>query len=372
VVHDHEGDFKVNAIIVATPAMEPPEKIVTLLHSGDGEIVSPIVTQVETCLKSQGYVVNFCTLHQTPPQSQDILSILDLESSPFFTSITPSTFHDFTNFITHLPSSSGILWTTRSSQLKCRNPDYALALGMARTIRCELLLDFGTLELDTTDDPGVWEIVSAVLEKFQCRIKNGELDPDWEYALSEGIVYIPRFRPISVPQELAKPSPGGQVKKLVIGKRGLLQTLQWVERPLATTLKGDDIEIEMRTVAMNFKDVLISMGIIEGRVIEGKGLGCEGAGVVRRIGSNIKHLKPGDRVIYFGMGAFATIVMWDTSSGLLVKIPEGMSDVDAATLPAVYGTVVHSLLDVARMEKGQVRVRFCEALRRMMTANPCV
>ncbi|KAH0559951.1 hypothetical protein GP486_003526 [Trichoglossum hirsutum] len=356
VVHDHEGDFKMNAVIVAAPAAaERPEgRRVTLLHSG-GETCSPVVTQMEASLKSQGYTIDLCTLHQTPPPDQDVLSLLDLESTPFFASITPLTFHAFRQFITHLPSpSTGILWVTRSSQLKCQNPEYGLIHGMARTARCELSLDFGTLEVDHIDNSGLWgDMVVKVLEKFQRRDKDGEMGPDWEFAISEGMVHVPRFKPISVLHELAKSSLGRPVKKLVIGKRGLLQTLQWVERPLTSALNEGDVEVEMRAVGLNFKDVIISMGIIEGRVIEGDGLGCEGAGVVRRVGSGIKHLKPGDRVIYFGMGSFATIVKWDSSLGLVMKIPEYMSFADAATLPVVYGTVVYSLLDVARAEKGQ-------------------
>ena len=37
-------------------------------------------------------------------------------------------------------------------------------------------------------------------------------------------------------------------------------------------------------------------------------------------------------------------------------MPDDLSFEDAATMPCVYGTVIHGLLDKARLEEGQVRI----------------
>ena len=83
------------------------------------------------------------------------------------------------------------------------------------------------------------------------------------------------------------------------------------------------------------------------------GIGLEGAGVVRRLGSEVKDFKVGDRVIMFDHGCFSTRLA--ISAKLCAKIPEELSFEEAATLPCVYSTVIHSLLTIGRLEKGQVR-----------------
>ena len=98
---------------------------------------------------------------------------------------------------------------------------------------------------------------------------------------------------------------------------------------------------------------MISQGILEGQKIEGNGLGCEGAGVIRKVGPDATH-KIGDRVIVFASGSFSTTLV--TISKLCVKMADDLDFVNAASMPCVYGTVIHSLLDKANLEKDQVRI----------------
>jgi NADPH:quinone reductase-like Zn-dependent oxidoreductase len=83
------------------------------------------------------------------------------------------------------------------------------------------------------------------------------------------------------------------------------------------------------------------------------GIGLEGAGVVRGVGSGARDFKVGDRVIMFEHGCFSTRLA--VSAKLCAKIPGDLSFEEAATLPCVYSTVIYSLLTVGRLEKGQVR-----------------
>lgn len=91
------------------------------------------------------------------------------------------------------------------------------------------------------------------------------------------------------------------------------------------------------------------MGIVE---VPKAGLGLEAAGIIRRIGSQVKDLSVGDRVMVLGTGCFSTSFI--TASSLCAKMPNELSFEDGATMPCVYGTVIYSLVDVARLEKGQV------------------
>lgn len=97
------------------------------------------------------------------------------------------------------------------------------------------------------------------------------------------------------------------------------------------------------------------MGVVDAASDEN---GLEGAGVVHRVGSEVKDFKVGDRVIIFDHGCFSTRMA--ISAKLCAKIPGDLSFEEAATLPCVYSTVIHSLLTIGRLEKGQVRELGCD------------
>ena len=83
------------------------------------------------------------------------------------------------------------------------------------------------------------------------------------------------------------------------------------------------------------------------------GIGLEGAGIVRGLGSKVNDFRVGDRVLIFEHGCFSTRIA--VSEQLCAKIPSDLSFEEAATMPCVYSTVIHSLLMLGRLEKGQVR-----------------
>src|ERR1700722_18186091 len=95
------------------------------------------------------------------------------------------------------------------------------------------------------------------------------------------------------------------------------------------------------------------MGIVDGRSEEGNSLGCECAGIVRKIGSNVQNVKVGDRVMVFSAGSLCTRIK--PLSRLCTKIPDSLSFEEAATMPCVYSTVIWSLIDIGRLTIGQVR-----------------
>jgi len=90
------------------------------------------------------------------------------------------------------------------------------------------------------------------------------------------------------------------------------------------------------------------MGIIESSA---GGLGLEASAIVTKVGSAVSGFAIGDRVIAFKSGCFSTKM--HISSMLCAKIPDGLSDADAATLPTVYSTVIHSLMNLGNLQSGQ-------------------
>lgn len=105
--------------------------------------------------------------------------------------------------------------------------------------------------------------------------------------------------------------------------------------------------VEVEAVGMNFKDVLIAMGIVGSTSAN---FGLEGAGTIKAVGSGVSDMKAGDRVLVFGAGCFSTSLV--VSASLCAKIPDNLSFEDAATMPCVFATAIYSLLHVGRLEKG--------------------
>lgn len=144
-------------------------------------------------------------------------------------------------------------------------------------------------------------------------------------------------------------------KGLVVGKRGLLQTLQWTGQYLDEP-GPDDAQVRMSAVGLNFTDVIIAMGIIDSVEALGKGynaFGLEGTGYVTKKGANVNHIEIGDRVMLIGTNSAGFATEIQRPGTFCVKIPDHLSDVDAATLPAVYVTVLLCFIDRYQLRKGQ-------------------
>ena len=103
------------------------------------------------------------------------------------------------------------------------------------------------------------------------------------------------------------------------------------------------------------QDVLIAMESLS-HSLGGAPLGKDTTGVIRRIGSNVRNVEVGDRI--FGLAPRGSITdRLILPSSLAVKLPEDLTFEDAATMPCCFATAIHSLLNVGRITKGQVRLR---------------
>ncbi|KAF2195930.1 hypothetical protein K469DRAFT_545317 [Zopfia rhizophila CBS 207.26] len=342
---DNDGQINAN-IIASNPPLPPPSNRITLLYD---DPTACRVEEVAAVLASDDYEIDRCAFPSIPPADQDMVVLMDVER-PFFHEADEATFGEWIRWLGHL-SGRRTLWVTGAAQIRPKNPGYGMTIGMTRTLRTELGLDVATLELDSFDSAG-WDALKQVLPHFRRRSRESHhgTKPVVEWAFANGAIQVGRFHWISVNNELAALEAAGPAKKLDIEKRGFLNSFYWKEH-FPKEPAGNWVQVKTKAVGLNFKDVLISMGIVEGAVIEGDGLGCESSGVVLKVGPDVKSAQPGDRVLVFTTGAFSTTIT--TSEQVCVKLPESLSDVDAASMAAVYSTAIHSLVDRARLEAGQ-------------------
>ena len=111
------------------------------------------------------------------------------------------------------------------------------------------------------------------------------------------------------------------------------------------------IEVSVAACNLNFADVLIAFGrypSFEGRLPQ---LGADFAGVVTAVGDGVTDHQVGDRVAGISTdGAWCTFVTCD--AGLAVKIPEGITEGQAAAVPSAHATAWYGLHDLAHMDEG--------------------
>ncbi|WP_156522250.1 zinc-binding dehydrogenase, partial [Nocardia vulneris] len=112
-------------------------------------------------------------------------------------------------------------------------------------------------------------------------------------------------------------------------------------------LDEGQVRIEVRAGGLNFRDVLVCLGMVPDVAF----LGGEASGVVVEVGTGVEGFAPGDRVmglIDAGLGPMAV-----TDQRLITHIPERWSFIEAATVPVVFLTAYYGLKDLAHARSGQ-------------------
>lgn len=116
--------------------------------------------------------------------------------------------------------------------------------------------------------------------------------------------------------------------------------------------KKNDVIIDIHAAGVNFPDTLIIEGKYQVKPPFPFSPGGEAAGVVSAVGENVKHLKPGDRVMALtGFGSFAEKVAAD--AGRVLPMPDDMDYVTAAGFSMTYGTSMHALKQRANLQPGE-------------------
>ncbi|KAK2811573.1 hypothetical protein FQN49_008445, partial [Arthroderma sp. PD_2] len=315
-------------------------KDVTLLAGGSPR---PWAKEVACTLREQGYNVNWGTLTQAPPADQWIISLLDLDG-PYLHNISEQGYTALHAFLTHI-NKSKMIWVTNMGQLACADPRFSLIFGLARTLRHELALDISTFETDIFDSTAVNAFL-GVLKKLEWSREHSNADPEYEFSFYNGTVHTARCHWTSPRLQMPIQPTDETPWKLAIGSLGSVDTLHWAPFE-QVKLKGNDVEVEMVYLGLNFRDIMVALGLFG----DPEDFGIEGSGIIRRVGPDVAKCKPGDRVMVLAQGAFRTRVV--KPEDMVLKIADELSLEDAATMPCVYFTAIMCLDMLARVKEGQ-------------------
>ncbi|KAF2231041.1 PKSKA1 [Viridothelium virens] len=254
-----------------------------------------------------------------------------------------------------------LLWVTTGAQLSVTDPTKAAISGLFRTIRAEEQLRFITLDVESPTGDATVAAISACLDRLSASNNEHNTPVDSEFVERGGVVHVSRLIPDATltklesdrldaaPSETADLHACKTLVQLHCKRLGNLDAVHFTETaPEPTPLPDGMIEVEICAAGLNYKDVVVTMGIVPGDETQ---LGHEAAGVVTQVAPGVSGFAVGDRVVVFGKGCFANRLR--TTPSRIHRIPDDMTFEEASTLAVVYLTSIHSLLDLGNLSAGK-------------------
>ena len=213
--------------------------------------------------------------------------------------------------------------------------------SMAIEIGEEAGLDFRLVDLGADDDLETL----AWLARHDLRER--------ELAVREGRLWVPRV--LSDRDEYPRVRPGEDPSYRLFldnaGQIGGLRMKTYDPPPLGP----HHVEIDVAAAALNFRDVMVTLGLLPALAYErsalGREVGMEASGVVRRAGVAVEGLEPGDEVVFVDGGCIANRAT--VGQHRVFPKPAGLSMEEAAASLSVYVTAYYALIHLARLRRGQ-------------------
>ncbi|KAJ8131128.1 hypothetical protein O1611_g2501 [Lasiodiplodia mahajangana] len=289
-----------------------------------------------------------------------VLSLLEAET-PFVYGLSETNFALLKRV---LIGSRGGLWVSRSNRQldPSGDPIFCCTVGLLRCLRSEkpeicmheLALSPG---IHADSQEAAEFVVRALKSILEAESLNYEAET--EIAEHDGRLYIPRViddRDLNKSLEMIGKQPAtemqpffqpGRPLRLDINSLNRLDTLHFIEDSVPPEPLGEnDIELEVHVNGLSFVDSMVTMGLVTDRE-----LGVEASGIIKSVGSKVTTVKPGDRVATFCSGACRNLLRMHET--FVVKLWDGMSLEEGASLPAAYVTAYQAVYEVGRLAPGE-------------------
>jgi NADPH:quinone reductase-like Zn-dependent oxidoreductase len=141
----------------------------------------------------------------------------------------------------------------------------------------------------------------------------------------------------------------GENFRAVVPKAGILESITFRSIPRRVPGPGE-IEIEAKAIGINFRDLMIALGMYPSLAGDVPVMGSDCSGVVTAVGPGVDRFAVGDEVYAFGSPYEAYPVVY---SGFASKKPAGMSFEEAAAIPTVFITAYFALSRLGRLQAGE-------------------
>lgn len=141
-----------------------------------------------------------------------------------------------------------------------------------------------------------------------------------------------------------------QVKAIQFDKPGGPSVMKWRDVELGRPRKGEAL-VRHTAIGLNYIDTYHRSGLYPLPLPSGVGL--EACGVVEKVGAGVDWVKPGDRVAYAGGPPGAYCEARIMPAHVLVKVPNGISDEQAASMMLKGMTTEYLIRRTYRVKKGE-------------------
>lgn len=255
----------------------------------------------------------------------------------------------------------GILWITFGGYRNGKSAGAGAVSGLLRTLRSENDgMRYVTCDVDSGDFSKP-ETTRAISKVFVASFSESGVNPsvrDFEYAVRDGRISIPRIVEDKIANKaiMAQASNAeleeqplwqeGSCLCLDMGHIGLLDTFHFIHsEKTSAELPHDEVEIEVKTVGLNFHDLMVATG----QLPDPNGFGTECAGIVTKVGKTACDVEVGDKVLAIAPSAFASHVR--TSHIFASKMPDSMTFETGASISNVFTTAYYCVQHAARLQK---------------------
>lgn len=137
------------------------------------------------------------------------------------------------------------------------------------------------------------------------------------------------------------------VMRIAVPQLGEIDSIS-IARTARVAPGAGEIQIDIQSAGLNFRDVLCALGLYPGVI---GALGGECAGVVGTVGAGVTEFAPGDKVLAFAPGSLATSAV--VPAAFAARKPDTLSFEQAAGLPIACMTASYALEHLARLKPGQ-------------------
>jgi NADPH2:quinone reductase len=141
------------------------------------------------------------------------------------------------------------------------------------------------------------------------------------------------------------------MKAIQFDRIGGPEVMEFRENVAKPELKPGTVIVRNRAISINFGDIFFTRNEYLVKPVLPDIPGMEGAGIIDAVAPDVKSLRPGMRVAYIGMGAYAEYTRMRESRA--IPIPDDLHFDAAAAFPIAVLTAWHCLHSCHRMEPGQ-------------------
>ncbi|MGW2228640.1 SDR family NAD(P)-dependent oxidoreductase [Streptomyces formicae] len=208
---------------------------------------------------------------------------------------------------------------------------------------------WGLLRSAQSENPDRFLLIDLDGEPLDAADLHAALDSgEPQLAVRKGEFLVPRLGRAATGHLLAAPSDDPHWRLASKGT-GSPDGLWLAPAPDAARPLGEGkVRVEVRAAGINFRDILIALGMVAN---DARPPGGEGSGIVLETGPGVTGIAPGDRVMGLLPEGVGPVTVADQR--VLTRMPRGWTFAQAAGIPVVYLTAYYGLKDLAGVRRGE-------------------